>query len=174
MSEPRIGKPSAEQKTATEIMSVIEEGNVRFNYQSETFKEEFLGIIRTLYDLYYQWMPYTGKTIVYGGKETPFPRRQMRRVYNFRLTGSTEKANRLIERKENEDVFRMTANDPIINQLKIREDFLKSYGRENVEDYITPEINQLIQVFAAAPEEVMQAIQPIIEIVQTMERGKAA
>ena len=171
MSEPRTGKPSTQKKTATEIMSVIEEGNVRFNYQSETFKEEFLGIIRTLYDLYYQWMPYE-KMIMYGGKEIPLPRKHMRRPYKFRLTGSTEKANRLIERKENEDIFQMTSGDPIVNQLKIREDLLKSYGRDNVEDYISPEINQLIQIFISAPEEVMSAVQPIMEMLQAVEGEK--
>ena len=171
MSEERVGKTSERQKTATEVMTVIEEGNVRFNYQSETFKDEFLAIIRTLYDLYYQWMPYE-KMIVYAGKQIPLPRKDMRRPYKFRLTGSTEKANRLIERKENEDVFTMTNQDPIINQVKIREDLLKSYGRDNVEDYISPEINQLIQAFIAAPEEVGQALQPIIESMQAMEGEK--
>lgn len=168
MSEPRTGKPSTQKKTATEIMSVIEEGNVRFNYQSETFKGEFLEIIRTLYDLYYQWMPYE-KIILYGGKEIPLPRKQMRRPYKFRLTGSTEKANRLIERKENEDLLQMFMNDPIVQQVKIREDALKSYGRDNVEDYISPEINQLIQAYIAAPEEVTQALQPIMEMLQAAE-----
>ena len=171
MSEPRTGKPSEKQKTATEIMSVIEEGNVRFNYQSETFKEEFLSIIRTLYDLYYQWMPYE-KMIVHGGKEMSLPRRDMRRPYNFRLTGSTEKANRLIERKENEDIFMLTNQDPIINQVKIREDLLKGFGRDNVDDYISQEINQLIEAFIAAPEEVTQAVQPVIEMLQAMEGEK--
>lgn len=165
MSEPRTGKPSEQQKTATEIMSVIEEGNVRFNYQSETFKEEFLSIIRTLYDLYYQWMPYE-KIIMYGGKQIPLPRRDMRRPYKFRLTGSTEKANRLIERKENEDIFTLTNQDPIINQVKIREDLLKGFGRDNVEDYIAPEVNKLIQAFIAAPQEVGEAVQPVIEMLQ--------
>jgi hypothetical protein len=165
MSEPRTGKVSEKQKTATEIMSVIEEGNIRFNYQSETFKEEFLDLIRTLYDLYYQFMPYE-KTIMYGGRQIPLPRKDMRRPYKFRLTGSTEKANRLIERKENEDVFMQVNGDPIINQIKIREDWLKSYGRENIEDYITPEINQLIQAFIANPQAVTEAIRPVMEMMQ--------
>jgi len=96
----------------------------------------------------------------------------MRRPYKFRLTGSTEKANRLIERKENEDIFQMTNQDPLINQKKIREDLLKSYGRDNVEDYISPEINQLIQAFIAAPEEVMGAMQPVMENLQAIEAEK--
>jgi len=174
MSEPRIGKTTEQKTTATEVLAALEEGNVRFNYQSETFKEEFLDIIRTLYDLYYQWMPYTGKTILHQGREMPFPRREMRRPFNFRLTGSTEKANRLIERKESEDIFQLTNQDPIINQVKTREDLLKSYGKDNIDEYITPEINQLIGVYMMAPEEVTQALQPVIEAIQAMEGGKAA
>jgi len=150
LSDPQIGKASGKEKTATEVLAVIEEGNIKHNYQSLTFKEEFLQILRTLYDLYYQYMPYD-KTIEVNDEELPFPRALMRRPNNFRLTGSTEKANRLIERKENEDIFNLLRADPLTDPVKIITDLLESYGREDAEDYIKPEIGQLMQMVEADP-----------------------
>jgi len=168
ISEPQIGKQKSEKTTATEIMAVIQEGNIKHNYQAETFKEEFLSIIRTMYDLYYQYMPYD-KTIPYGGEMIPFPRAFMRRPNNFRLTGSTEMSNKLIERKENEDLFSMTINDPFFNPMAIREDLLKSYGRENTQKYLNPEAYEVLQLFIEYPEQVMQALAPIVQALQQAE-----
>ena len=161
ISDPQVGKPTAEKKTATEIMSVIEEGNIKHNYQSKTFKEEFLDIVRTLYDLYYQYMPYD-KTIEVQGEEMPFPRGKMKRPDNFRLTGSTESSNKLIERKENEDLYGQLRGDPVINPITLVKDILKSYNRDNEDEYINPQIAQLIQAIEQDPnimQVIMQAVQ---------------
>jgi len=150
ISDPQIGKASDSATTATEIMTVVEEGNIKHNYQSATFREEFLQILRTLYDLYYQFMPYDKQT-EFKGEPVPFPRSLMRRPDNFRLTGSTEKANKLIERKENEDVFNLLRPDPLVNPVKIIEDLLTSYGRDDAGEYIKPEVGQLMQAVAEDP-----------------------
>lgn len=172
ISEPQVGKPRGQRTTATEILALIQEGNIKHNYQASTFKEEFLSILRTLYDLYYQYMPYD-KQIAHAGKLIPFPRRVMRRPYNFRLTGSTEQSNKLIQRKENEDLFNLTLNDPLFNPMKIREDLLKSYGREDIKSYLNPELFQLVQIFLAYPQEVMQALTPVIQAIQAKETQEA-
>ena len=165
ISEPQLGKQKGSGTTATEIMAVIQEGNIKHNYQASTFKEEFLSIVKTLYDLYYQYMPYDA-TLEYGGDEVPFPRQMMRRPNNFTLTGSTELANKLIERKENEDLFNMTIQDPYFNPIVIREDLLKSYGRQDTGKYINPELNQLLQLAIEQPEAVMAAVQPIVQAIE--------
>jgi len=162
MSDPQIGRPTSTKKTATEILSVIEEGNIKHSYQATTFKEEFLSIIRLMYDLYYQYMPYDKTLKLPTGETVPFPRIVMRRPQNMRLTGSTEKANKLIERKENEDVFNMLRNDPLVDPIKVVTDLLESYGRKDTQNYIKPEIGQLMQVIGEDPN----VLQKIIEAVQ--------
>jgi len=116
-------------------------------------------------------MPYD-KMIEYGNELIPFPRQVMRRPYNFRLTGSTEQSNKLIERKENEDMFNMLRPDPLMNPVKIIEDLLKSYGREDVKSYINPELSQMVKIFEIAPNEVMQAMAPIVQMLQEQEEGR--
>lgn len=175
ISDPQIGKPTEHKKTATEILSVIEEGNIKHSYQSETFKEEFLSLIRLLYDLYYQYMPYD-KTLMLPGaeegeREVPFPRAMMRRPNNMRLTGSTEKANKLIERKENEDMFNMLRGDQIVNPIKLVENILESYGRKNTQDYINPEIGQLIAALEENPELMQALIQTTQQFFEQAEGG---
>lgn len=170
LSEPQMGKPREKDTTATEVMSLIEEGNIKHNYQSQTFKEEFLNVLRLIYDLYYRYMPYD-KVIEYQGKEITLTRSLMKRERNFRLTGSTDKANKLLERKENENLFALLGNDPFMNPIQIREDIIKSYNREEVEKYIQPVFMQLLQMYMAAPDQVMQALEPIAQMIAEAEQG---
>jgi len=151
ISDPQIGATGEGNKTATEVLTVVEEGNIKHNYQSTTFREEFLVIVRTLYDLYYQYMPYD-TMITYGGQDLPFPRAFMRRQQKLRLVGSTEKANKLIQRKENEDLFNLLRNDPIAEPMKLITNLIESYGREDASTYINPEIGQLMAIITENPE----------------------
>ena len=174
IADPQVGKLSTGDKTATEVLTVVEEGNIKHNYQASTFKEEFLDVFRTMYDLYYQYMPYD-KTIEVDDPESqeegkkiemPFPRALMRRPEHLRLTGSTDKANKLIERKQNEDLYNTLRSDPIANPIKLVQDLIKSYGREDSEDYINPDIGQLVQMLDENPElmqTIMQSIQQFLE-----------
>ena len=106
-----------------------------------------------------------------GEREVPFPRAMMRRPNNMRLTGSTEKANKLIERKENEDMFNMLRGDPLVNPIKLVENILESYGRKNTQDYINPEIGQLMQALEENPELMQALTQAAQQFFQAQEEG---
>jgi hypothetical protein len=157
----QVGLPSTEAATATEVMATIQEGNVKHNYQVATLRDEFLGLFTTIYDLYYQHMPLT-KTFYYNGQQTPIPRQAMKRPFRFKLTGSTEFSNKLIERRETEDFFKMTANDPLINPITIREDLCRSYNRTDTGSYVDPQAAQIVAMVKQFPEAVglfQQAVQ---------------
>jgi len=150
----QIGRPSetsGKNKTATEVMAVIQEGNIKYNYQARTMKAEFIDMLRGLYDLYYQHMPFD-KSFTYGGRLLSIPRAMMQRPFKFQLTGSSETANKLIERKEAEDLYELGAQNPLMNPVKVLEDLLKAYGRTNVKEYIRPEVGQVVQALNANPE----------------------
>lgn len=161
------------KKTATEVMSVLQEGNIRHDYQSRTMKEECISVLKTLYDLYYQHMPFN-YTWNYNGQKVPIPRQLMRRNYRFTLSGSTATANKMIERKESEDLLMMLGQNPLVNPITPLQDVLKSYGKVNVDEYINPQINQLVQAFFANPEigqVVQQYLQNKMMLAQTIEQG---
>jgi hypothetical protein len=161
--------------TATETLAVIEEGNVKHNYQSKPIRKQFLEPLRILYDLYYQHMP-LDKTFLWNKQQVPIPRQIMRRRFMFRLTGSTEMSNKLIERKENEDIYKMTMGNPLVNPQKPLEDLLKAYGRTDTAEYINPQIAQVVQVLTQMPEVAplfMQAVQQTQMLAQqTEQQGK--
>jgi hypothetical protein len=154
----QIGRQSDKDRTATETMAVIQEGNIKHNYQSTSIKEDFLAAIRTIYDLYYQHMPFN-KTFLWNGEQVPIPRALMRRRKKFRLTGSTELSNKLIERQEKEMFYNQTAQDPNINPVKRAEELVKAYGHTETSEWISPNIAGVVEMIMQTPglsEQVMQ------------------
>ncbi len=178
----QVGR-QAEKKdtTATEVLAVIQEGNVKHNYQTSTIKEEFLSVIRTIYDLYYQYMP-LDKTFLYNGEQISISRQQMRRPYKFRLTGSTEMSNKVLQRKEKEDLFTLTTQDPagVFNPIPVREDLLKAWGITDTDRYINPQLAQILQAIQEVPgaaelfQESLQQAQVLAEGIQGGGEQKAA
>jgi len=152
ISNPQMGRPDDQKKTATEIMMVVQEGNAKFDYQSKTTRDEFLAILKTLYDLYYQYLPYKPVEFIYNGKPVVLPRQLMRRGYKFSLTGSTAAANKMIERKEAEELNGLASQNPLMNPMSTLEELLKAYGKTDTQRYINPEVQQILKVFAENPE----------------------
>jgi hypothetical protein len=151
VSDPQVGRLSDRKETATGILTAVQEGNIKHNYQSNSMKDEFLACLKTMYDLYYQNMPYD-KTLQYEGQTVVYPRQAMRRPVKFKLTGSTEKANKILSRKESEDLWTLFRADPLSNPVRLFEDILKNYGKDNPKEYINPQVNQMIQIFTAFPD----------------------
>jgi len=168
----QIGRQGEKDRTATETMAVIQEGNVKHNYQSQGIRDDFLTLLRTLYDLYYQYMPLT-KTFLWNGKQIPIPRSLMRRPLKFRLTGSTDLSNKLIERKEKETFYGITAQDPNINPVKRAEELVKAYGHTDTGEWVAPNIAQIVAKIMGSPP-LMQAVTEVIQRVEqvSQEIGK--
>lgn len=162
ISDAQIGRLADRKETATGILTAVQEGGIKHNYQAEIFKEEFLACVSTMYDLYYKNMPYD-KTIKLPDKDgNPVEvlfRREMRHPFKFRLTGSTEKANKLISRKESEDLLGMFRNDPYVDQVKLRKDVLKNYGKDDPDEYIDPKVGQIQQALSAFPQLIPMVLQ---------------
>jgi hypothetical protein len=59
----------------------------------------------------------------------------------------------------------MYNNDPLVDQLKIRLDVFKQYGKDNPQEYINPQVNQMIQAFKAFPE-LVQMVQQYVQAKQ--------
>lgn len=169
----QVGRQGQKDTTATETMAVLQEGNVKHNYQSGTIKEDFLSIVRTLYDLYYQYMP-LNKTFLWNGQEVEINRKLMARGYKFRLTGSTDLSNKLIERKEKETFHSIASADPNINPVKSAEELVKSYGYTDLKEWVSPGIRQIVDAITTIPgaqQAVMQVLNEAQQAAQTMEEG---
>lgn len=139
------------KKTASEVLAVIQEGNISHNYRANTVRDEYVLILKTLYDLYYQYMP-LNRQFTYEGKTSVIPRQLMKRDYKFNLSGSTDASNKMIERKTADDLFAMFGGDPLINPMKPRENVLRHYGVDDVTEWLNQAAFQLIQALQTNPE----------------------
>jgi len=153
IGDVQMGLPDAKKTTATEVLAIIEEGNIKHNYQSRPIRKDFITLIRTIYDLYYQNMPLE-KTFLYNKEQVAIPRSAMARPYKFRLTGSTEMSNRLIERREKEDVYNKAIQDPfgVFDPIEMTKDYLRATGETDVDSKINPELNQIAKLMQEVPE----------------------
>jgi len=170
----QVGRSGTKDTTATETMAVIQEGNIKHNYQSHSIRYDFLSLIRTIYDLYYQHMPLE-KTYLWNKQQREIPRSVMRRKVNFRLTGSTDLSNKLIERKEKETFYQLTANDPSINPVKKSEELVKAYGYTDAKEWIKPGIKQIVDTIMQVPgaeQLVMKAIQEAQQMAEQVMEGQ--
>jgi len=151
ISDTQIGRVNESKTTATEVMSVIQEGNIKHNYQAEIIKDEYVSILKTLYDLYYEKMN-PKKKFTYGGKPVQIPFGAMKRNYRFVLNGSTDSANKLIDRREKEELMKFLGGDPLMNPVKPREELLKAYGITETEEWINPQIGMVAKLMTQNPE----------------------
>ena len=150
----QIGRLSESRKdaTATETMAAIQEGNIKHNYQSIAFKEEVLSLLRTIYDLYYQKMPFD-TTFMYRGQQVKIPRAEMRRPFKFKLIGSTDLSNKVLEMQKNETMYTVLRKDPLSNPITLITNFVRGMKPDDMpEEYINPLINQLVEALEAHPE----------------------
>jgi hypothetical protein len=149
----QIGMTNQEggKRTAHEVQSVLNEGSIKHNYQAKTTKEEFLSVITTLYDLYYEYMPVDSK-FAYKGQQVPIPRAAMRSGNKFILSGSTEMANKAVDRAEARELMQFCGQDPLMNLIKLREDLLKTYGKTEPKEYINPNIGGIVTTIEKFPQ----------------------
>jgi hypothetical protein len=167
----QVGRSGSKDTTATETMAVIQEGNIKHNYQSLSVRHDFVNIIRTVYDMYYQYMP-LDKTFLWNGQQVEISRRLMTRKVKFRLTGSTDLANKLIERKEKETFYALTAQDPNINPVKNSEELVKAYGHTDIQEWVHPNIRGMVKMIMSIPgadQVVQQALQQAAQMAAQQE-----
>jgi len=170
ISDTQIGRTRDENTTATEIMTVVQEGNISHNFLSEQIKDEFLEVLRTLYTLYYERMN-PQKEFQYGKIMVKIPYADMKKGFKFVLNGSTEAANKYIERREKEDMMKMFAADPIIIPTKPREELLKAYGVTDTTGWINPQVKMVVDIVMQNPEvvqvvgEYMQQKQAVASVI---------
>ena len=117
------------------------------------------------------------KTIKVNGKDVPINRQQMARGFKLRLTASSEMANKLIDRRQNEDfanITGLTKSPGIFNLVPVATDFARSYGKDDPEKYVNPQLAQLNQVALQAPQLIpamMAAAQQAMTMAKQIQEG---
>lgn len=145
-------------QTATATMMQVQEANVKHSYTGKMLQEEFADLLDVLYDLYYMNCP---MEIIWeqSGQRKIIDKASMRKRRRFVLVGTTENSNKYIDRMEAEALYNMLLPNPIASQPKLLEDLLDSYGKDNTEGYVDPNINQVLMAYKQDPQGITMAIQ---------------
>lgn len=130
--------------TATGTLAILQEGKVKHEYRGGRSRNQFLKLFVNIHDLVASNMPEQEMVAVVGG---PILKYTMSKDYTFELVGSDVVSNRFVDRKENEDfVMTMGPFKDLINPMAPLRDILYSYNKRP-EEYIDPELNQLVTQF---------------------------
>lgn len=165
ISDVQVGRAPEIQgnraQTATTTMMQVQEANIKHNYLSKTLQEEFSDLLEIIYDLYYMKCPI--ETIWEQEGKIRFPGKSlMRQKRKFVLTGTTDSANRFVDRSEAETLYGQLSQDPIVSRPALVMDMLRTYGKHDPDSYIDPNINQILAIYQQNPQAVMQAMQQLV------------
>lgn len=154
---------SSKDVTATETSIAVKEGNIKHNYQSISLKEDFIELLRTIYDLYYQHMPFDAYFKKHG-KNIPIPRQAMERRYIFKIVGSTDLSNEMVSIQKAQGQYRELRQDPNANPVKLLTDVIVAGDSDVIpEEYVNPMVNQVLSVMEQNPQKFMQMVQQFVQ-----------
>jgi len=159
-------------QTATSTMMQVQEANIKHTYQAKTIQEDFADFLNVIYDLYYMRCPI--ETIWEQEGKIRFPGKSlMRQRKRFVLTGTTDSANRFIDRSDAETLYGQLGSDPIVSRPALVLDILRTYGKQDPDSYIDPNINQILALYQENPELVMAMAQQILVGMQAAQQAQA-
>jgi hypothetical protein len=130
--------------TATGTLAVLQEGKIKHEYRGGLTHNEYLEFFKYIHDLCVSNMPIEEHQKIAG---RPMLHYSSSEDISFLLVGSDLTSNRFVDRQETESfVATMQPFINLLNPYTLIDDILNSYEKEK-QDYIDPELNQLIQAF---------------------------
>jgi hypothetical protein len=141
--------------TATGTLAILQEGKIKHEYRGSLLQYSFLDLMIVLYNFIADNMPQQDVLPVTG---SPVLQMSLTYSYQFGLGPSSVTANRFVDRKETED-FMMVMQPfmSLLNPMALLNDILRAYGKRP-EDYIDPELNQIVQQYLAVKENTKQLV----------------
>jgi len=159
LSDYTLGRQSQSAGKGGETYSgmalIVQEGNIKHQYQGESLRDVFAELISDTRLLYAQYMPLDAKRRIQAGDQSTFePIDAMSIQGNFDMTIqiSDTSANKMLARKEAVELYQLTRQDPAVNPVPSITKVLKSYGVKDIEANMRPGAQMLVEALAANPE----------------------
>lgn len=160
-----LGRGGQGTETFSGMNLLVQEGNIKHQYQGESLQESFAKILTDVLTLYAQNMPFDAKRRVFENDEWVFQPLDVQAIqgrYDIRISVSNSSSNKMLNRKEAHEKLTTLGDHPIINPEPLVSDFLKSYGHKDTQAYIRPEMMAVIQAVAQDPS-VAQVVQQYMQ-----------
>jgi len=159
LSDYTLGRESNTAAKGGETYSgmalIVQEGNIKHQYQGSALRDQFNGLIKDIHSLYAQYLPLDAKKRVFEDDKwvfEPLDALSIQGNYDFRVQVSDASANKMLNRKEKVELTQLMGGNPIINLHKLTQDVLQSYGKKKPDEYIEPNMLTVIQAMQQAPE----------------------
>ena len=157
ISSPHMGKEFPTRKTATEVRTIISEGNVKHEDRIQMFQAEVSRLLKGVYNLYRQNQG-KGKTGRIGSGEDYkfielFSAFDQLPDYDFMILGTLTTGNKTVEREDTMALYGITAENPIFQewppgQLEMLKEVFTNFGKRNISRFLPPD--ELVQMFTQA------------------------
>lgn len=142
--------------TATGTLAILQEGKIKFEYRGGLTHLEFVELFKDIHDLCVSNMSLEDQVKITGA---PILKYSSTDEFLFELVGSDTTSNRFVDRQETESL--VTTMQPfmeILNPMQVIKDLLHSYGKE-YEEYINPELAQIVQQWMMQQREVKAMVE---------------
>jgi len=174
ISSPHMGKEFPTRKTATEVKTIISEGNVKHEDRIQIFQDTFGDQLKGIYHLYRQNAPEGRSGRILTGEEYRFIKLfsafDKLDDYDFLVLGTLTTGNKVVEREDTMNLYSIASNNPIIaeypkGQLELLKEVFSIFGKRNLKKFLPPD--QMIDVLTKA--KMMQ----VMQMAQQMAMGQA-
>lgn len=150
-----MGRGGAGTETYSGMALIVQEGNIQHQYRGETLRDQMARILADCRELYAQYMPMEVFLRVFEGNRQAFRRMTALEIqgnFDLALSVSDSSANKMLNRKEKMELYQVLAQNPVNNLAQLTEELLKAYDVKNLDDWIDPKFQAVLQALSQAPE----------------------
>jgi hypothetical protein len=171
ISSPHMGKEFPTRKTATEVKTIISEGNVKHEDRIQQFQSVCASMFKDIYNIYRQNQPEgrKGRVVEQGGEQARFVQvfaaTDNLPDFDFIILGTLTTGNKVMEREDMMGLYAIASQNPIIaeypdGQLEILKELFNTFGKRNLKRFLPPDqiIHALTQAKFAQVQQMMQGM----------------
>lgn len=149
--------------TASGMKMILQEGQLKHNYQAKPIKEQLEEIIKQDMLLYAWFIPPEAMIRLPGGVD--FQQVNIAALqgdFDFTICISDSAHNEMIDRREQVELMQLVAQMPFVNQVEMFKELLHTYQKKDPERYINPAFLIILQAVSQNPE-IVQVIQQYMQ-----------
>lgn len=150
ISAPHMGKEFPTRKTATEVRTIVSEGNIKHEDKIASFQDVFSDLLKGIYHLYRQNQPLgrqirvvdtvTGTATFRNG----FSAFDQLEDYDFIILGTLTTGNKVIEREDTMGLYALASKHPLLaeypqGQLELLKELFNTFGKRNIKRFLPPD-----------------------------------
>jgi hypothetical protein len=149
ISAPQMGKEFPTRKTATEVKSILSEGNVKHEDRIQVFQDHFSDLLKGIYNLYRQNQSNPDREgSLRSGEDYKFVKLfsafDQMPDFDFVILGTLATGNKAMEREDTMGLYSITSQNPLManwwpGQLESLKDLYATFGKRNLSRFLPPD-----------------------------------